>query len=94
MSDNETIPADRRVGGRPHREHARKRIPLPNGDELWPRADFAAEIDVVDRTVQRMNLPTVMIGGAAYHPYQELMSTIASRIRRPGQPSATKRRRR
>ena len=36
-----TTADDRRQSGRPPRPHARKRIKLPNGDELWPRAHLA-----------------------------------------------------
>ena len=43
MSDTETLAGDRCRPGRHPRQHARKRIRLPSGDELWPRDDLAAE---------------------------------------------------
>jgi hypothetical protein len=79
--------------GRPRGKHARKRIPLPNGDELWPRGDLADELDIDVRTVQRMRLPTIRVGGAAYHPHDESLGILASKIRRPRpEPTNAKRR--
>ena len=86
MSDTETLAGDRCRPGRHPRQHARKRIRLPSGDELWPRDDLAAELDVDPRTVKRMGLPTIYVGGAAYHPHEESLRIVAARIRRPGQP--------
>ena len=87
MTDTTETPADgdRRRAGRPPRQHARKRIRLPNGDELWPRGDLADKLDVNERTVKRMDLPTTYIGNAAYHPHDESLAIVASRIKRPPQ---------
>jgi hypothetical protein len=50
----ETVSGKKRRGPQP-----RRRIDLPNGDYLEPRAEFATkELGVVDRTAARMNLPT------------------------------------
>jgi hypothetical protein len=90
MSDNAETLA-RRPPGRPVRDHARKHIPLPNGDELWPRAEIAAALDISGRTLQRMHLPVLMHAGCAFHPYREVLRVLADRIKRPGEPSAKRR---
>jgi phage terminase Nu1 subunit (DNA packaging protein) len=61
------------------------RIPLPDGDELIPRAEFAALLDVSPRTVQnyeQQGLPTAEVGGIRYTPRNEGLSWIAARIQR------------
>lgn len=89
MSDSNILDDERRGPGRPRRLHARKpRIPLPNGDELVLREILAADIDIDPRTAQRMGLPTIYIGGAAYHPYKESLTLLASRIKRPKPPAS------
>jgi hypothetical protein len=66
---------------------ARPDIPLPNGDTLKPRNRFASEnLNVTDRTVQRMGLPTTYIAGVAHVPVNESLNILAARIRRPNQP--------
>ncbi len=72
----------------------RRRIALPNGDELQPRTEFAAELGVTDRTAARWKLPTVYIGNIAYIAHDASMAIIAASIRRPGQPEPTPPRRR
>jgi hypothetical protein len=72
----------------------RRRIDLPNGDYLQPRSDLAAELSVGERTVARMRLPVTFIGNVAYHPHNESLGIIASRIRRPGRSEVRARQRR
>jgi hypothetical protein len=77
MSDPSSTKAQRMPG---------RRIPLPNGDVLIPRHEFAADdFGVTDRTVRRMNLPTTYIGNVAHVPKNESLTLIAARISRPNQ---------
>ena len=62
-------------------------IHLPDGDTLVLREDFAAEIRVTPRTVQRMNLPTTYIGGKARVKRNASLNIIADKVRRPNQPT-------
>ena len=49
------------------RDHRALQIALPDGDVLIPRDTFANDhLHVDDRTVRRMNLPTVYVGGFPY----------------------------
>jgi hypothetical protein len=61
-------------------------IRLPDGDTLEPRKDFARDLRVHPRTVQRMNLPTTYIGGEAYVKRNASLNVIAEAVRRPNQP--------
>jgi hypothetical protein len=62
-------------------------IRLPDGDTLVLRDDFAAEIRVTPRTVQRMNLPTTYLGGKAHVKRNASLKIIADSVRRPNQPT-------
>jgi hypothetical protein len=95
MSDTTEMPAGgnrRRPGpgrtpgtGKP----ARKHIPLPNGDYLEARTEFAVDtLGITDRTAQKMGLPTTYIGGIAHVPHNEALAIVAKRIRRPHQQQA------
>ena len=67
-------------------------IPLPNGDTAIPRLDFAHNvIGSCERSVTRMNLPTIYIGGVAYVMRQASLQIISGKATRRNQP--TKRRR-
>jgi hypothetical protein len=79
-SSPEVLPGKKRRGPQP-----RRRIDLPNGDYLQSRSDLAAELAVSQRTVARMKLPTTRVGGVCYHPHNESLNILASRIDRPGQ---------
>jgi hypothetical protein len=60
---------------------------LPDGDELWPRAEFCADVlSITDRTARNLGLPSVLIGGFAYVPYKKSLAVIASRIRHAPEP--------
>jgi hypothetical protein len=74
MSD--PSPADaRRLPGR--------HIPLPNGDVLVPRREFAKEtLRVSEKTARRMNLPTTYIANIAHVARNESLAQIAKGIRR------------
>jgi hypothetical protein len=39
---------------------------LPDGDALKPRDDLAADLKISPRSLARMKVPTVLIGGIAY----------------------------
>jgi hypothetical protein len=90
MSDITTdiTAAMKRRGPRP-----RRRIELPNGDYLQPRAEFAAvELGVTDRTARRMNLPTTYVGNVAYVPHAASLAIVAARVQRRNQPARRRRR--
>jgi len=69
----------------------RRRIDLPNGDWLEPRAGFADGLGTTERAVRRMNVPTTYIANVAYVPHNASMQVIADRVRRRNEPP-TKRR--
>jgi hypothetical protein len=84
MSDisTETAAPTKRRGPQP-----RRRIELPDGDYLQPRAEFAdSELGVCDRTAARMNLPTTYIGNVAYVRHNASLQVIAERVRRRNEP--------
>ena len=67
-------------------------IPLPDGDTAIPRLDFAHNvIGSCERSVTRMDLPTIYIGGVAYVMRKASLQIIAGKATRRNQP--TKRRR-
>jgi hypothetical protein len=71
-----------------HTRHTRPSIPLPDGEILTPRAQFAAQVlDVSDKTAARMNLPTVYIGGVAYVKRDASLKTVAGRVKLRNEPS-------
>jgi hypothetical protein len=71
----------------------RPSIPLPDGDFLDPRAQFAEEfLKVCDKTAQRMNLLTTYIGNVAYVKRNASLEMIAERVRRPEPPNKKGRR--
>jgi hypothetical protein len=72
----------------------RRRIALPDGDYLEPRAALADALGVSDRTAARMNLPTTYFGNVAYVAHGASMAIIAAGVRRPNQPEPTPKRRR
>ena len=60
----------------------RPAIELPDGDVLDPRREFArTRLGVSDKTAQRMNLPTMYIGGVAYVARNASLKLIADRLR-------------
>jgi len=62
------------------------RIPLPDGDELIPDAEFLKQAGgVTYRTGlnwDNQGCPYTMIGGKKYRPLREGLSWLASRIKR------------
>jgi hypothetical protein len=61
------------------------RIPLPNGDELIPDSEFAALLDVTQRTLtnyDKLGLPYAEVGGHKYRPRNEGLAWVAGRIQR------------
>jgi hypothetical protein len=75
----------------PRREN-RHPISLPGGDMLVPRRDFAEEIGVSERTLIRLNLPTVYVGGVAHVTRDGSLAVIASGVHRRNQPPVRRRR--
>jgi hypothetical protein len=69
----------RRRGPRGKAE-AVKRIDLPSGDFLMPRADFAREIGVAERTLTRMRVPVGYIANVAFVPHDETLTLIAENL--------------
>lgn len=81
-----------RMAARPRRKHLRRHIALPNGDELWPRAEIAnEELGINERSLRRLNPPTTYLSNVAYCPRNETLALLAKRIRRPNQPEKRKR---
>jgi len=68
------------------RRRDRPSIALPNGDTLEPRRKLAARLNLSERTVARMGLPTTYVGNVAHHPVNESLNILAGRIKRPTQP--------
>jgi hypothetical protein len=68
------------------RRTAKMRIPLPNGDELVPDAEFLERAgDVTPRTGSNWDkegCPHTYIGGKKYRPLNEGLNWLASRIKR------------
>lgn len=61
---------------------------------LEPRANFAGEMGVCDKTASRMNLPTTYLGGVAYVARNASLKIVAERVRRRNQPQQRRRGRR
>ena len=59
-------------------------------DDLARPAEFAEAIGKTTRTVRRLRLPTIKIGGTAYivvsKAKEQLLSSGASKTRGPGRP--------
>jgi hypothetical protein len=93
MPDIDT--ADVVAGKKRRGPQARRRIDLPSGDYLEPRAEFAERgLGVTDRTAKRMNLPTTYVGGVAYVPHNASLEVVARRVSRRNEPPARRRGRR
>lgn len=87
---NANVTVDRLGRGRPRGKQPRRRIDLPDGDYLEPRAKFAAEtLGVSDRTAARLKLPTTYVGNVAYIARGASMLLVAAGVRRPGLPEPT-----
>jgi hypothetical protein len=81
------ISTDVLAGKKRRGPQARRRIELPDGDYLQPRAEFANDkLGVSDRTAARMKLPTTYIGAVAYVKHNESLAIVAARVRRPRPP--------
>jgi hypothetical protein len=78
------MPIDETITTKPQR----KRILLPDGDHLYPREQFAAEVlGVSDKTAKRYNLPTVYIGGSPFVKHNAALQQLAGGARRLNQPA-------
>ncbi|MBA4033798.1 MAG: hypothetical protein C0480_04215 [Bradyrhizobium sp.] len=66
---------------------------MPDGDVLIPRDVFASEVlHVDDRTVRRMNLPTVYVGGFPYVRRNASLQAVADMAKRRHEPAKKRRR--
>jgi hypothetical protein len=82
----------RRGKSRPRRKHKPRHIPLPDGDELWPRAELATKvIGITERTAFNHKWPVVYISNVAYCPKGKVLALMASRIRHAPEPVQAKR---
>jgi hypothetical protein len=80
---------------RPRRKHEPRHIPLPDGDELWPRAELAKEvIGISERTATNHKWPVVYISNIAYCPRNKVLALMAGGIRHAPEPVQAKRGRR
>jgi hypothetical protein len=92
MTNLDAISREAKPKKGPRREN-RHPISLPGGDMLVPRRDFAEkEIGVSERTLIRLNLPTVYIGGVAHVARDGSLAVIASGVQRRNQPPVRRRR--
>jgi hypothetical protein len=68
---------------RPRLRRPQRTIELTN-DTLEPRRDFARErLGVSERTVVRMYLPTIYIGGVAHVPIRASLQAIEDQVKSP-----------
>jgi len=70
---------------------ARPRIPLPGGDYLLPRCQWAEAIGITDRTARKLDLPTVYVGGVAYVPHNASTQRIADQLKVRNEPPPRRR---
>jgi hypothetical protein len=78
---------------RKKRREDRPAITLPNGKVLLPRIMFAASVGLAERSVARLNLPTVYIGSCAYIDRDEGLRQLAAPLKRRNEPPRRRRRR-
>jgi hypothetical protein len=64
---------------------------LPDGDELWPRAELAELIGVSERTASAHKWPVIYIANVAYCPKGKVLALVVSRIRHAPEPVQAKR---
>jgi hypothetical protein len=64
----------------------RPKIPLPDGETLEPRKEWAASVGISDKTAQRMNLETVYIASVAYVKKNASTQELGDRARRRNEP--------
>jgi hypothetical protein len=58
-------------------------IPIPNGDVLVKRKEFAAKkLKVSDRTAAREKYPTTYVGNFAYVPLNASLKIVADGVKR------------
>jgi hypothetical protein len=67
-------------------------IVLPDGHTLRPVRRLAAELKLHPRTVARMNLACVEIGGCMYTDVDATLTSIGARLKRRNETPARKRR--
>jgi hypothetical protein len=65
--------------GRPPGRRPRPHIEIP-GDVLIPKTEAAAEIGVAVRTVTRMRVPSLLIGGISYVAMGRLRQMLADSL--------------
>jgi hypothetical protein len=73
------------------RPRVRESIALPDGEVLDPRQKFARDIGVSDKTIARMNLPTVYISNVAHVKRNASLQILADSAQRRNQPQKPRR---
>lgn len=74
------------------RDQRAAEIPLPDGDVLIPRDTFATrDLHCDDRTVRRMNLPTVYVGGFPYVRRNASLLAVADKAKARNTPPVRRR---
>jgi hypothetical protein len=71
--------------GRMRRED-RPSITLPDGRVLDPRVKFADDVGLSEKTVTRMNVLTVYVGGVAYVDRDASLKQIGAGVKRRNEP--------
>jgi hypothetical protein len=62
-------------------------IELPDGKVLEQRAHFAEKrLGVTEKTLQRWNVPTALVGNVAYVEVNASLGIVAKRIRQRNEP--------
>jgi hypothetical protein len=71
--------------------YTRPDIILPNGKKLRPRVRIAEDAGVCEKTLARMNLPTIYWGGVAYGDPDDMLKEIGDSLKRKNQPHKRRR---
>jgi len=73
------------------RREDRPSITLPDGTVLDPRAKFAGDVGLSEKTVTRMNVPTTYIGNVAYVDRFASLKQIGAHVKRRNEPPVRRR---
>jgi hypothetical protein len=83
------------IASRKRRKHKPRHIPLPDGDQLWPRRELAEKVfGITERTAINHGWPVTYISNVSYCPYNKVLTLMASRVRHAPEPMQAKRGRR
>jgi hypothetical protein len=87
MSDTTLTPQSRAT----YRRELRPDITLPNGKVLRPRVRVATDLNVSERTIARMNVPTTYVGNISYIDVEATLKIIGDTLVRRNQPPKRRR---